>query len=515
MSRSSPRAAWLSRSVRLCLLAGIGSGLAPIRTAAVDVPAPAAPPAFADIDIDALMQTVEYLASPQLAGRMAGSPGYEAAARQMADCFRRLGLRPGGEDGFFQKLHVEYDDIESCSLSIAVHGGPARALQLGEEFTCRGFTGSGTATAPVIFAGYGMSRPEAGYDDYAGLDVRGKIVLAFKEAPPFQADSTGWGPDALPRPKGRVAAAHGAAALLLVSVPSSKHSSKPIGSVLEGAGPQDEHFPRLQLAVPVGQELAQSAGLDLASLQARIDSTHAPCSRPLDAVAAVMVKAHFHAHQTSMNVVGILPGGDPRVAGEAIVVGAHLDHVGRQGPQVYFPGANDNASGSAAVLAVATALAHAPSRPARSVIFALFSSEEAGLHGAKRFVSEPPVSPDSIVAYLNLDCVGHGDSIQVGGGKTRPRLWQIARDLDQSGERLMVGETWGGGGADAAPFEAAKIPNLYFASKFSYTYLHLTSDTPATLNPPLFAAIARLVCRTTWALAQGAYAGERTAEAPR
>jgi hypothetical protein len=454
------------------------------------------------------MQTIEFLASPQLQGRLAGSPGYRAAAKEMAARFRRLGLRPGGEDGYFQKLSVEYDDIESCALALMLSGEPPRPLQLGEDFTGRGFTGSGDVSAPVVFAGYGMSRPESGYDDYAGLDVRGKIVLAFKEVPPFQPDSTGWGPNILPRPKGRVAASHGAVALLLVSVPSHSRSPKPIGSVLEGEGPQDRHFPRLQLAIPVAGELMRSSGLDLTTLQARIDSTHAPQSQLLSASAHVVVKAHHHPRQASMNVVGILPGGDPRCAGQYVVVGAHLDHVGSQGRTVYFPGANDNASGSACVIAIATAMARDETRPARSVVFALFSSEEAGLLGARRFVEQPPVPRDSIVAFVNLDCVGHGDSIQVGGGRARPRLWQIARDLDGEDAKLMVKETWGGGGADAAPFEEKKIPNLYFASKFSYTHLHLTSDTPATLNPPLLEAIARLACRTTWQLAQGVYAGE-------
>jgi hypothetical protein len=115
---------------------------------------------------------------------------------------------------------------------------------------------------------------------------------------------------------------------------------------------------------------------------------------------------------------------------------------------------------------------------------------------------------ERIVAYFNLDCVGHGDSIQVGSGKTSPKLWQLARDLDARGARLTVEETWGGGGADATPFAEQKIPTIYFASKFSYTHLHLPSDQPATLNPRLYEALARLVYRTAWKVAEGGYLGE-------
>ena len=208
-----------------------------------------------------------------------------------------------------------------------------------------------------------------------------------------------------------------------------------------------------------------------------------------------------------MNVVGRIEGADPALRDQFLVIGAHLDHVGSQGG-IYFPGANDNASGAAAVVAIAEAFARGGPPPKRSVLFVLFSSEESGLDGSKRFVEHPPVPLERIVAYFNLDCVGHGDSIQVGSGKTSPKLWQLARDLDARGARLTVEETWGGGGADATPFAEKKIPTLYFASKFSYTHLHLPSDQPATLNPRLYEALARLVYRTAWTVAEGGYPGE-------
>jgi aminopeptidase YwaD len=473
------------------------------------VPAAAAAPAdiAATIDRAALMQTVEHMASREFQGRLAGSPGYMKAAREMAERFRRAGLAPGGDGGsgtqaYFQGLEIEYTDIETCRLAVVGADGKPRALALGPDFTCRGFTGSAQLSAPVVFVGYGLSEPGKGYDDYAGVDVRDKVVLALKEPPPFTADSAGWGDAPLPRPKGLVAAAHGAVALLLVSRPDQPHPQKPIASTLEGEAREDERFPRLQVSVEVAAELARTAGLDLAALAARIDSTKAPASHALPVNVRIGVAAHYHARQPSVNVVGVLEGSDPVLKHEYVVLGAHLDHVGSQGREIYFPGANDNASGSAAVTAIAEAVARSGARPKRSLVFGLWSSEESGLQGAKRFVARPPVPRDSLVAYLNFDCVGHGDSIEVGGGKAYPKLWQVARDLDATGPRLMVAETWGGGGADAQPFEKAGIPNLYFASKFSYTHLHLTSDTPATLDPALLEAIARLGCATALRLAE-------------
>ncbi len=450
-----------------------------------------------------LMETVEHLASPELQGRLAGGPGFMQAAREMAQQFERIGLKPGGDDGFFQNLMTEYADIEVCRLALIRPDGSERALVLGRDFTCRGFTGSGDFTAPVVFVGYGLSVPEKGFDDYAGIDARGKIVLAFKETPPFQADPSGWGESGMPRPKGLVAAAHGARGLLLVSRPNQERPQKPIGSLLEGEGEQDLEFPRLQVSVEAGEEIVRSIGLGLAELEARIDSTKAPCSRELKLSARIGVQARYEAKRPSVNVVGIFEGSDPRVKGQCVVLGAHLDHVGTQGREILFPGANDNASGCAVVLAAARAFAESGARPRRSVIFGLWSSEESGLFGAKRFVERPPVPRDSLIAYLNFDCVGHGDSIAVGGGEGYPQLWRIARDLDRDDGRLMVEETWKGGGADADPFEEAQIPNLYFNSRFSYTNLHLTTDTPETLNPSLLAAMARLGFQTAWMVAQG------------
>ena len=470
-------------------------------------PGAAQSPGLETIHANDLMKTVEYLASPRLAGRLAGGPGYLAAAREMASRFRGLGLAPAGEDGFFQPLEVEYDEIASCRLALVSRDGATRELKLGPDFVARGLTGSGDFTAPVVFAGYGLSVPERGYDDYAGLDAQGRIVLAFKEPPPFRMDSLGWGDGALPRPKGRAAAAHGALALLLVSVPNQPHPQKPIGSVLEGPGPQDERFPRLQVDGPVAQAMATSAGLDLGALQAAIDSTKQPHSRELGVSAHVAVAARYRAEQPSVNVIARLQGADPALRDQVLVIGAHLDHVGSQGDLI-FPGANDNASGAAAVMAIARAFARGGPRPRRSIVFALFSSEESGLDGAKRFVAAPPVPLGHIVAYLNLDCVGVGDSIQLGSGKTSPKLWRLARDLDERGARLTIEETWGGGGADATPFAEKSIPTLYFASKFSYPHLHLPSDTPGTLNPRLYEELTRLAYRTAWQVAEGGYQGE-------
>lgn len=450
-----------------------------------------------------LMRTDRWLAAPDRGGRLAGSPGYWDAARAMAKDFAAAGLEPAGDDGYFQRVDVEYDDVRACALSWSGADGRWRAFAHGPDFTVRGLSGSGRFEAPVVFAGYGVSWPERGWDDYAGLDVRGKVVLVIKEPSAFLTDSLHTGDRTLTRPRARAAAAHGAIGLLMVSSPNQPRPQKPIASMLEGPGPEDPRFPSMQLSVAAAESLLAGTGERLGALQAAIDSARAPRSRPLASRVRMRVDARYEAARRSCNVVGTLRGADPALAREVVVVGAHLDHVGTQAGLV-FRGANDNASGASSIRQLVRAFAATGVRPRRTVVFALFTSEESGLQGSRHFVEHLPVPASDVVAFLNMDCVGVGDSLEVHGGQDWPKLWSVVTAADADGSaRCLMAHTGRGGGADAQPFADRGIPTAYFASHFSYSHLHLPSDTPETLNPALLEAIARTAFRTAWRLAQG------------
>lgn len=472
-------------------------------------------PAETLITPDALISSIETLSSPDLAGRLPGTEGYAKAARWGADRFAQAGLQPGGDDGFFQHFPMELNDIERAELSLA---GPDHQnsawtdLALGTEFACRGFTGSGDVEAPIVFVGYGISLPERGYDDYAGIDVEGKVVLAFKQAPSWKpADGAGWDHAELPRPKAAVARAHGAAALLLISKPMDGDPQPVIASVLHGDGEHVSDLPAAQISLEAAAGLAKNGLAHFKRLQDKIDRKHSPASEALDAKARFRVAARYEPAADVVNVVGVIPGTDPALKDECVVVGGHLDHVGRQG-EVFWPGANDNASGAAAVVELAEAFAHSGKAPARTVVFVLFAGEEQGLCGAKFNSEHPYMDLDRAAAMINLDCVAHGDSISLGGGKSQPELWAMARRLDAEHAGLTIARTWRGGGADAHPFWEKGVPTLYFATKNSYTYLHQTGDTPETLNPALYAEVVRLAYRTIREVADGKYVREEIRE---
>jgi Zn-dependent M28 family amino/carboxypeptidase len=208
-----------------------------------------------------------------------------------------------------------------------------------------------------------------------------------------------------------------------------------------------------------------------------------------------------------MNLVGMIEGNDSELKDEHLIIGAHLDHVGSQAG-LLFPGANDNASGSAGVLEIAEAFQSSDLKPKRSILFVLFASEEQGLYGAEHFMENLNINPEKVTAMFNLDCVGYGDSIQIGNGKSSPELWGIINKIDEENSNLMVSETWGGGGADATPFHKIGIPCLYFVSKYSYDHIHQPTDTPEMLNPTVFENIVKLAYLTARKVADGNYKRE-------
>lgn len=445
-----------------------------------------------------LMETVEYLCSKELAGRLPGHPGYTKAAAFMAKKFKEFKLKPIGKD-YYQRFKVEYNEILGPEHFAIIKEGKRTEYALGKDYAYRGFTGAGKLKTDVVFCGYGLSQPELGYDDYAGVDVKGKIALVFKYNPRWNMKGKAF-TNGNPREKAIVAAKHGAKGILFVSFPNDPEPQKPIGSVIAGAGEQMKNFPEVHIELYMANELFDGSGTTLKEMQSKIDAEKKPFSLPLKHKVDLEVHTKYVKEKEVVNVAGILEGRDPKAKDTVIIVGAHLDHVGSQAGKIYFPGANDNASGSAALLRIAHEFAKGKIDPKRTIVFVFFASEELGLNGSTYFAKNMPFKKENVKAMINMDCIGYGDSIQVGGGLTYPKLWNKIREIDLKNEILMTKNTWAGGGADAEPFHQLGIPTAYFVSTNSYKHLHMTSDTPDTLNKELFAHIARLVLKTVYTL---------------
>jgi hypothetical protein len=459
------------------------------------------------VNADDLTKTVKYLSSKRFMGRLPGTPYYEHAARYVATRFKNSGLKPLDGNNMLQEFNDEVNIILDAQVYILDENNrPIYPMRLGKDFICRGFSGAGEIRGEVVFAGFGIKTDE--YNDYRSISVKDKIVAVFKSAPPWKPSSGNWG-DWSPRAKARIAQELGAKGIIFIGEPNGMPKTMIYGSIACGSKPHLNKFPMIQAGERLTDSLFSKLPYSPKEYYEMLKRDKAPHSIETGKSVYMRVVADYQEFRKTYNVVGYIEGSDPKLKNEYIILGAHLDHVGYQGNHVYFPGANDNASGVASIIAIAEALKESPKKPRRSIVFVAFSSEESGLKGSTYFVNHLPFSTDNVIAMLNFDCIGSGDSIAIGGGETYKRLWRKAMRLDKRNTRLLTKKTFGGGGADAQPFHEKGIPTLYFYAKNGYQHLHQATDTQETLNPLVFEKTVRLGFLTTEYLAKGRYRKER------
>jgi hypothetical protein len=376
-----------------------------------------AAPAAEQVNPERMRADLEFLCSPPIEGRASLSRGADASAWFLAAEMRKIGLQPAVGTGFLQRFDVVPLRLDRERSSIQVlRSGAEQSFPAGSVF----FPEPGRPidlTLQVVFAGYGITAPEFGYDDYAGLDVRGKAVLVFDHEP--QEDNptsvfhgVGFTLHANTWTKTRNAERHGAAAVLVATEPINNHRSAARPPARANAPQQalarsELRVPRFGVSTDVADALLQPTGRTPAEWQARIDRVPSPSSRVLEGVRVRLRAANQEAApQASWNVAGLRTGTDPTLRDETILVTAHYDHLGVQNEKLY-PGANDNASGVAAMLEVARLVAQLPL--ARSVLFVAFGSEEQLMLGSYHYVAHPLRPLGTTIAALNLDMIGRNE----------------------------------------------------------------------------------------------------------
>jgi len=436
--------------------------------------------------------TVPYLASDELAGRAPGSPGLATAGDYLADEFHHIGLQPLPQlHGYFQPFTMTLSSTLGPATNLLVND---KSMTLGTDFSPLSVTSEGPFSGPLVFVGFGVSQTK--YDDYAGMDVAGKVVLAMRQEPQDDSGKSRlagkgqiWSPAAYFDVKAKLAAQHGAVALLLVSPPSSGLADS-ISPFSAAAGEASSTIPVMQISRRVADLLLATGGAaSLSDLQKTIDSTATPKSMALRDVEIAGDVALKRSSAQVRNVVGYLPGSGVH-ADEFAIVGAHYDHLGTGQlghtlglPGSIYHGADDNASGVAAVLEIAAQVAKAPPPP-RSIIFVFFTAEEEGLIGSDWFVNHPPVPLEKVVAMLNMDMVGRlrNENLLVGG-------WGTAANFDSIVKSAVVGtpihtqsfEKGGLGPTDHMSFALKKIPVLFLFTGLHADY-HRPTDTADKIN---------------------------------
>jgi hypothetical protein len=451
--------------------------------------------------VEAATRIVKLLADPALEGRGIGTHGLDSAGVFIAAEMKQRGLKPCGDEGtYFESFEV------TTGVTVGEPGGLEAAgikLSTGPEFQPLGFSTNGTVREPVVFAGYGITAPGYDYDDYAGLDARDKLVLVFTNEP-GEMDSTSKfdgnvnTPYAELRTKAINAREHGALGLLVVNGPHY-HAGEPLRAARsDGGGYMSSGLLAASISERAAEAMMANAKTKLLDAQMTIDQGGKPHSFALAESATVTVTLK-RTRATIRNVVGMIPGRDTT---RTLVVGAHYDHLGygQEGslaPDSHLPhlGADDNASGVAAMLGVARSegrRATAGQRPVHTLLFCAFTGEEAGLLGSGHMVEDPPRPLESVDAMLNMDMVGRlrDNKLMVMGVGTAEELPAMVASTNQSvGKFDLKTSTDGYGPSDHSSFYKKQIPVLFLFTGAHADY-HKPSDTWDKINYPGLAQVA-------------------------
>lgn len=443
------------------------------------------------------------MASPEFAGRLTGSEGYTRAAEWAAGKFKEWGLRAGtAKEGYLQAYPSPYTIVDKAEMTLLLPAGDQTAdkktayqetvLEPNRDFMPLLYSDSGRNEAGLVFAGWGISAPELGYDDYAGLDVQGRFVLCFRGTP----DPSEHRFEDHDQHRTRMAAALQRGALGIIYI-YPEVSANPNGDWLAG-------FTPAEISEKIADRIFKERATTSADLTKVLSSIKRPLSFPLSSKLRYAVQSRHFSQGIGYNIIGYVEGSDPALKKECLIFGAHFDHCGRHMGFLY-PGANDNASGSAAVMAMARAFAGMNPKPKRSIVFVLFGGEEMGLQGSTYMADHLPPPFTKVTAMLNFDMVGEGDGAWCGVS-AEPAAFKLTIEEADAAPKLLkgVGVIHGVGvrSSDFAPFFLKGIPSASFGSNGPHLSYHETGDTIYRINPEIMADIARLAVRAGYVWAQ-------------
>lgn len=456
------------------------------------------------------LQDVKFLASKQMRGRGDGTPQLDKAASFIAQQFQSAGLQPVVKGSYFQDFPVTLQSkLGGGNQMTVTNGGARQTLRPRADFQPFSFSSSETVTGPVVFVGYGISAEEYRYDDYAGVDVKDKIVLLLRHEPREFDDKSPF--------EGRVytqhaqfankainARLHGAKGVLLVN-DAANHTgdADELEKFGEAAGPGDVGLPFVQIRIAAADELLRASGKTVKNLQEEIDHDLKPHSLPLAGSATVLLQTDLERTvKTVHNVAGYLPGSTE----EYVVIGAHYDHLGlgeqfsmapsRAG--TVHPGADDNASGTAGVIELARYFGQQP-KQRRGILFLAFAGEELGLLGSSYWVNHPVLDLKNAVSMINMDMIGRirDGKVFVGGAATGSTLKQTLDAVASPfGFHLNTDEQPVYGSSDHTSFVTKQIPVLFFFSGLHSDY-HKPSDTWDKIDARQSARLLDLVAAVT------------------
>jgi hypothetical protein len=452
---------------------------------------------FKSITERELKHYVRTLASDRYEGRLSGTKHCDNAGKYIEGELKKMKVSaiPGTKEHLARFEIAVPPTVKKTTRLTIESGRDKKSLELAKTYLPLPFSASKEVEAEVVFAGYGITAPEYDYDDYAGIDAKGKIVIVMRYEPQRKSSKSkfkGKEYTKHSRFSEKIANAekHGAAGLIIMTPPLDYDRTRSEFGGLRFGSMETAKIPVVYATLPVADWLFKQGPKALEYLQRDIDSDCEPRSFAFEKVTARVKVELEHARAKTFNVIACCPGSDSRLADEYLVVGAHYDHIGRG--MYMFPGmgarraicngADDNASGTAAVLELAEAFGLLKKKPKRSVLFVLFSGEERGLLGSKAFVEKPPVPLEKIVFMMNFDMIGRNPgNMTAAGAGTAPGLKGIVNAANNKIRMPLKLRDGVGGGSDHLPFYKKKIPVVYFLAGTHEDY-HRPGDDWNKLN---------------------------------
>lgn len=487
-----------------------------------------------------IVSYIDFLASKYCRGRETGDKGMEVATKFISSILRGAGLEPAGEYGsYFQPVR-----LKKVSIAQGIHLGMeerkdgvvlTRKAKLEWDFLPVSLSAEREVTAPVVFAGYGITAPEHNYDDYKDINVRGKVVLVMRHEPgendpqsPFEGRRLSNYGTLLSKIMN--AQKQGAVGILFITDPLNHKDLTPSASggtywpsLQKERMKDDEDFrfmkfsPRMKIIdadsgvrIPAAAIDGELAGhllgddVSLLKLQEGIDKKMAPSSFSISGKKVSMAIFFKNEPVNAYNIVAKVRGSDPQLQQEVVIVGAHYDHMGKDNRGRVFGGADDNASGTAGVLELARAFENLKQKPKRTIVFILFTAEEKGLLGSRFYVENPLFPLEKTVAMINLDMIGRNDVDQMSliGRYQYPKLFKIIDtsnresvnfDLNFAVEEFIRQ-------SDHFPFMRKDVPTVFFNSGM-HDQLHRPEDTADRIIPEKAQKVAQLVFLSLWKIA--------------
>lgn len=453
-------------------------------------------------------QYIETIASPEFEGRQSGTSGADKTANYIGQLFQGFGLNgipDAPENTYNQTFEIPtYTVLEGTSLRLVTQDQDKNYLYR-SDFAPLGLSSSGDASGAAVFVGYGIQSEALKWDDYATARVSGKIAIMFRRSPDFMEFPE---ESYLFKTKIELAKKQGAIGVLMMDKPVEENMYV-IDSKSVSAQTGSNLLPTMFISQDTANEMLLSAGTDLQSLYEKIEDKQRPVSLDLKAGIEMRVNSTLTMEPTS-NVIGIIPAENPDTT-EHIIICAHYDHLGKDlVSQTYFPGANDNASGTGVLIELARILSSFYFHPKINVVFIAFTGEEEGLLGSRQYVEHPIFPLKKALAVLNMDMVGTGTGRLYSGtdASVYPTLAEnITTASEKTGVKTIIYPNLLGGGSDHLQFVVNKVPSVFFlrSNPTGIGGYHDEKDTIKTISQKNLEEQIKLVLGTVWLFTEPSY----------